>query len=334
MGRPRPLSVDGKLNGWDETVRALVTQLRADRSREKRLVTDWPDPGPPGHAEFRTQTVCSGVTNGTERNDLTGGNYATPDERLPSGWGYQNVGRVMEVGAEVQMVSVGDLLYLSADHMEHVVTSEDGLYVKLPDGADPHHAALFGMGSVALRTCRNADLRMGERVLVVGAGCIGQFAAQVAAVMGARATVCDIDAARLDVARKVGAAEEIVDVSGAGWEESIRNGDYDAVFDFAGVVGMEDKLLSAARERGRVLFIAGRDQVSYTFNLVQWHELTVKQNSHFGRDDLENLCRLVARGLVTIAPLIHEVVPVAEAKRIYDTLRDEPSKLLGTVFEW
>lgn len=315
-------------------MRALVAHLTDGGTREKLLVSDWPDPGPLRPGEFRTQTVYSGVTNGTERNDLVGGNYATPDERLPSGWGYQNIGRVTEVGAQVQTVRVGDLLYLSADHMEFVATPEDGLYVKLPDTIDLNHAALFGMGSVAMRTCRNADLRMGEQVLIVGAGCIGQFAAQIANEMGARATVCDIDAARLEVAREIGAAEEIVDVSGTGWDDSISNGEYDAVFDFAGVVGMEDRLLSAAREGGRVLFIAGREQVSYTFNLVQWHELTIKQNSHFDRNDLENLCRLVERGLVTIAPLIREVVPVTEAQRIYDVLRDSPNKLLGTVFVW
>jgi len=315
-------------------VRALVTQLRPDGTREKRLVSDWPDPCLPAATEFRTHTTWSGVTNGTERNDLTGGNYATPDEKLPRGWGYQNVGRVTHVGKEVQAVSVGDLLYLSADHMEYVVTPQDGLYVKLLDGVDPHQAALFGMGSVAMHTCRNADLRVGERVLIVGAGCIGQFAAQIAAVTGAKAIVCDIDAARLEVARRIGAAEEVVDVSGVGWAESIRDGGYDAVLDFAGVVGMEDKLLSAARERGRVLFIAGREQVTYTFNLVQWHELTIRQNSHFDRDDLGNFCRLVERGLVVVAPLIRDVVPVTEAKRIYDMLRDDPGKLLGTVFAW
>jgi 2-desacetyl-2-hydroxyethyl bacteriochlorophyllide A dehydrogenase len=315
-------------------MRAIVTRLRPDGSREKALVEDWPDPGPPGRGRFRTQTVCSGVTNGTERNDLTRGNYANPDEALPAGWGYQNVGRVTEVGADVPTVRAGELLYLSADHMEYIVTAEDGLYLKLPHGADPEEAALFGMASVAMRTCRNAELAVGERVLIVGAGCIGQFAAQIAAAMGARPALCDIDAARLDVARRIGAAEAIVDVSSDGWENSIQNGEYDAVVDLAGVPGMEDELLSAARERGRVLFIAGRDKVTYTLNLGQWHELTIKQNSHFEREDLESLCCLVERGLVRIAPLIRDVVPVTEAKRIYDTLRDEPGNLLGTVFVW
>ena len=73
----------------------------------------------------------------------------------------------MQLGPEVETLHVVDLLYASADHMEYVVTPEDGLLVKLPQEVDPRHAALFGMASVAMHSCRNADLRIGEEVLIV-----------------------------------------------------------------------------------------------------------------------------------------------------------------------
>jgi threonine dehydrogenase-like Zn-dependent dehydrogenase len=76
------------------------------------------------------------------------------------------------------------------------------------------------------------------------------------------------------------------------------------------------------------------DLVNYTFNCGQCREIVIKQNSHFDRFELGEICRLVARGMVRIAPLIQYVVPATEAKRIYDTLRDEPNKLFGTVFDW
>ena len=315
-------------------MRALVTRLLPDRRREKVLLGDWPDPGPPHGNQVRTRTLCSGITNGTERNDLFGGNYAHRDEDLPAGWGYQNVGRVVEVGPQVRTLLPGDTLYLSADHQEYVLMPEDGLLAKLPPQVDVHHAALFGMGSVAMHTCRNAGLRVGERVLIVGAGCVGQVAAQIAAVMGARATLCDVDEDRLGVAREIGAAEEATNVSGDGWQRCVPDGAFDAVLDFAGVPGMEDRLIAAARRRGQVLLIAGRAQVAYTFNLGQGREITLKQNSHFDASDLDNLCRLVQRGMVRLGPLVRDVAPVAEAARIYDTLRDRPNELLGTVFVW
>ena len=315
-------------------MRAIVTRLMSDKRREKVLVDNWPDPPMPVGNQVKTQTLYSGVTNGTERNDLIRGNYANPDDKLPAGWGYQNVGKVVEVGPDVKELKVGDVLYMSQDHVEYCIEAEGELHCKLPDEVDPKHAALFGMASVAMRSCRNAELRMGQKLLVVGAGFIGQVAAQIANVMGARVTICDIDEGRLDLARKIGAAEWVLNTSGEGWAKNIKDRTYNAVLDVAGVVGMEDKLIRATAVRGTVLFIAGRFKVEYAFNYGQGREIVIKQNSHFGNDDLANICRLVKRGMVKIGPLIQDVVPAAQAKHIYDILRDEPNKLRGTVFTW
>ena len=316
-------------------MRSLSLQGLPDKRRQKVLVPDWPDPEGPSGNEVKTRTIYTGVTNGTERNQLIGGNYAPADADLPTGGnGYQNVGRVIEVGPDVRELKSGDVLFMSAIHAEYVVVPEDGLLVRLPDSMDLTEAALLGICSVAMRTCRNAELNVGERVLMVGAGIVGQTAAQVAAGMGARATLCDIDDGRLAIARAIGAAETVLDVSGDQWKQKVGAGSFDVVIDFAGVPGMEDQLICSLRPRGRVLFIAGRDKVTYTFNLGQGHEIQLKQNSHFDRDDLHNTCRLVDRGMIRIGPLIRDVVPVSEAKRVYDTLRDTPDQLMGTVFAW
>ena len=316
-------------------MRSLSLQGLPDRRRQKVLVPDWPDPEGPSGNEVKTRTIYTGVTNGTERNQLTGGNYAPADADLPTdGNGYQNVGKVIEVGPDVSELKIGDVLFMSAAHAEYAVMPEDGLLMRLPDSMDLTEAALLGICSVAMRTCRNAELSVGERVLIVGAGILGQVAVQVAAGMGARATICDIDEGRLAIAREIGAAEALLDVSGEQWKQKVGEASFDVVIDSAGVPGMEDQLITALRPRGRVLFIAGRDKVTYSFNLGQGREVRIRQNSHFDRDDLHNTCRLVARGLIKIGPLIRDVVPVSEAKRIYDTLRDAPDQLMGTVFAW
>jgi 2-desacetyl-2-hydroxyethyl bacteriochlorophyllide A dehydrogenase len=185
-----------------------------------------------------------------------------------------------------------------------------------------------------MHACRTADLRLGERVLLVGQGCIGQIAAQIATVMGAQVTVCDIDPQRLEVARQVGAAEVLVNVADNGWSRHLADHTFDVVIDLAGVVGMEDALIRAVRHRGRLVLVAGRFEVRYTFSLGQGREITIRQPSHFDQDDLDNLCRLVGRARVQLHPLLRDIVPVTEAPRLYDRLRDAPSTLLGTVFDW
>lgn len=315
-------------------MRILVTEMGADGQRFKHLVDHWEMPPEPTGRQIKTRTIYSGVTNGTERNDLLGGNYATPTEKLPAPWGYQNVGEVVAVGPEVTTRQVGDVIYSSANHTAYAVIEEDWLNVVLPPEVDRKEAALFGMASVAMHTCRHADIRLGEKVLVVGGGTIGQVAAQIARGMGARPTLCELDPKRLALAEEIGACDAVLDVSGEDWGSKVEDFGYDVVIDVAGVPGMEDALVKATAFRGRLLFIAGRGRIDYDFNVGQGHEITIKQNSHFDNDDLENLCRLVARGDVRLGPCLWQVAPVAEARGIYDTLRDRPSEMLGTVFVW
>ena len=318
-------------------MRAIVIRNRDDKIREKVLVPDWPEPAPPQGNQVKIKTLYSGITNGTERNQLHKGNYAPGDRLLPMPTGYQTVGRVIETGPDAQSLQINDIIFIgksTGGHLEYIVVAEDELLIKLPEGIDLREAAIYGMAAVALNTIRNADPEMGENVLIVGAGCVGQVAAQFAALQGARVTICDIDDRRLEIARRIGAAEQALNVEGAGWSTQITDESFDAVLDFAGVPGMEEQLILAMRTGGRVLFIAGRDRVDYPFNLAQRRLITVKQNSHFYVDDLENLARLHRRGRIDLSSLIQDVVAAEEAERIYDTLRDRPNDLLGTVFSW
>ena len=315
-------------------MKAIVIKLLPDKRREKTVVTDWKVPAPPERNEVLCEAVFTGLTNGTERNQLIGGNYAPSDESLPCGGGYQNVGRVIETGPDVTQLKVGDLIYASVDHVERWTIAENGLLLKLPDDVDPAEAALFGISGVAMHCCRRIDPRIGERVLIVGQGCIGIFAAQIAYAMGARVSVCDIDESRLEQMRQLGIAENVFNTSGDGWKAQIADGGFDAVMDFAGAPDMVTPMIQACKTRGRLLLVAGRFDVNYTFNVGQFKEISILHCSHFTKDDLENLCRFLRQGSIKIAPLIRHKVNLTEVPQIYRWLRDEPMRLLGTVFEW
>lgn len=315
-------------------MKAIVIKLLPDKRREKILVTDWKEPPSPVRNEVLCETVFTGLTNGTERNQLIGGNYAPSDENLPSGGGYQNIGRVIETGPDVTHLQVGDLIYASVDHVEKFTIAENGLLLKLPEDIDPVEAALFGIAGVAMHCCRRVDPRIGERVLIVGQGCIGIFASQIAYAMGARVSVCDIEESRLEESREIGVAEKILNTSGDGWNTQIEEGGYDVVMDFAGATDLVTPMIRACKNRGRLLLVAGRFDVNYTFNVAQFKEISVLHCSHFNRDDLDNLCRFLRQGSIKIAPLIRHKVSLNEVSQIYRWLRDEPMRLLGTVFEW
>jgi len=324
-------------------MRAIAMMRRPDGVREKKLVTDWPEPPGPAGNQVKVQAMFTGVTNGTERNGLLRGNYAPKDEHLPSTYGYQHVGRVVEVGPDARNLRVGDVIFSSSHHEEYAVVREDGLLTRLPDGVAPRHAALWGVASVSFHDARRADVKPEDNVLVVGAGLIGQFAAQAARVCGARVTVADVDDARLDLARRLG-ADATVNVASPEGLEQLRAAKkagrpFTVVFEDSGA-DVLDWIIGGTwvggviAHRARVLMIAGRFDVKYNFNAAQDAEVAVLHAGHFTRGDLEQVARLTARGDIRIEPLIRDVVAVAEAGGIYDTLRDRPNELLGTVFDW
>jgi 2-desacetyl-2-hydroxyethyl bacteriochlorophyllide A dehydrogenase len=287
------------------------------------------------------ESLYTGLTNGTERNVLMGGNYGGT---WPSRCGYQNVGIVLAVGEGVNAFQVGDTIF-SGDFCQHTKyfaapATAEKLIVKLPDSVDPKHAALFGAASVPIHDVRRAGVKLGENVLVVGAGLIGQFTAQAARLAGAVVTVCDLDEKRLAVAKAAGAHNTIVVAKDEkSWGTVREAGPFDVVFEDSGapifdnVIGA-NRGLGILRHRSRVVVIAGRDRVDYSFNAGQGYEISVLHAGHFECGDLQQVCRLTAEGLLKIDPVIKDVVKIDEAIGIYDTLRDNPSSLFGVVFDW
>ncbi|MFQ3549898.1 MAG: alcohol dehydrogenase catalytic domain-containing protein, partial [Armatimonadota bacterium] len=157
-------------------MKALVTTIGSDKKREKKLVTDWPDAPEPVGNQVKVKTLYTAITNGTERNDLICGNYARPDTKLPAPRGYQNIGEVIAVGDNVQSYKIGDVVFSSSDHLEYATFAEDWLTVKVPNNISCEEASLFGLAAIAVRTCRNSELMIGEKVLIIGAGILGLLA--------------------------------------------------------------------------------------------------------------------------------------------------------------
>jgi len=296
----------------------------------------------PGH--ILCETIYSGISNGTERNVLMGGNYC-------GGWpgrcGYQNVGRVLEAGEGVRAYKEGELVFSGqfSQHVERFAVdvsaseSDRCLVIKLPKSIEPTHAALFGMASVAMHDVRRAEVRLGERALVVGAGGIGQFSAQAARAAGAHVTICDLDEERLAIARELGAHRTVTITDEGSWKQVGSGGQFDVVFEDSGAPVLDTILGGSGgqplvKSRGKLVIIAGRNDVTYSFNLAQRTELTVFHAGHFERTDLREVCRLAAERVIKVGPIIRDVVPIDDAVRVYERLRDDPNSLLGTVFDW
>ncbi|MBI2321857.1 MAG: bi-domain-containing oxidoreductase [Chloroflexi bacterium] len=169
----------------------------------------------PGRVHVRTQ--ASLVSIGTERymlemarKSLLGKALARPDlvrqliakaqtEGLAEAWqqavgrldtpvplGYSSAGLVADVGPGVAGLAVGDRVACAgsgwAAHAE-LASVPANLCVKVPDGVDAEAAAFVALGGIALEAVRMAQVGLGERVVVIGLGLLGQIAVQLLAAL-------------------------------------------------------------------------------------------------------------------------------------------------------
>ena len=122
--------------------------------------------------------------------------------------GYSCAGIVIECGSGITGFKAGDRVACAgagkANHSE-VVSIPQNLAVHVPQGCDLESAASATLGAIAIQGIRRADVRFGEFVAVVGLGLIGQLTIQLLKVAGCRTIGIDINSARVETARTLGA---------------------------------------------------------------------------------------------------------------------------------
>src|SRR5262249_61210740 len=117
-------------------------------------------------------------------------------------------GEVIAVGAEAAEFRVGDRVACAglnyASHAE-VNFVPRNLAVKIPEGLSCDAACFVTLGAIAMQGVRLAEIELGEKVVVMGLGLVGQLASQLARCAGATVLATDLDASKVEIAVKLGA---------------------------------------------------------------------------------------------------------------------------------
>ncbi|MGE5249961.1 MAG: zinc-dependent alcohol dehydrogenase, partial [Bacteroidota bacterium] len=142
---------------------------------------------PPAADEVLVETVCSGVSAGTEmllyRGEFPQGlpdrhDPFSSDLRYPVRCGYACIGRVAEPGAHVDPGLAGRLVFCFQPHATHFISSAGSL-IPLPKGQTPESAAFLANMETAVNLVQDGAPILGERVLVMGQGVVGLLVASL-----------------------------------------------------------------------------------------------------------------------------------------------------------
>ena len=140
-----------------------------------------------------------------------------------SGWGYEEVGEVVELGSEVQAVSIGDVIFGTWGHRTHHIVEEDYARDRVQaKSLDAIFGIFSQIGAIAINGVHDARIRIGETVAVFGMGTLGQIVGQLARKSGAKVIGIDRFEKRLEIARQSGAADIVLNAGDGEVAERIR----------------------------------------------------------------------------------------------------------------
>ena len=160
---------------------------------------------PPGHGQVLVRIHASMVSAGTQvRAIQLIRRGEAPAPAHPIQLGYQAAGEILAVGDGVTRLRVGDRIGcfgIGAQHADFGVVHQN-LCVKLPDAVSYVEASGMNLVLTAMHAVRRAEAALGEYMLVVGLGVVGQLAGQFARADGLYVMGWDALAPRLDMALK------------------------------------------------------------------------------------------------------------------------------------
>lgn len=315
-------------------------------------IEDRPVPEPaPGEVLVRVGAVgiCGSDVHYYEHGRI--GPYAV---EAPMVVGHEAAGVVVAVGPGVSSDRVGDLVALEPgvpcrtcptclsgrynlcpDVVFFATPPVDGAiceYVTLasafahraPAGLDHDRAAMAEPVSVGIWACRRADVGVGDRVLVTGAGPIGLLTAQVARAFGARSvTVTDMNPFRVEIAERLGLQSQLA--------SRPLDAEYDVLLECSGAAAALRSGMRALARSGRVVLIGmGADEVGIDVPLVQGRELTITGTFRYA-NTYPLALELIASGAVDVDSVVTHHFDIDHTADALTLAARDPNSLKGIV---
>jgi predicted dehydrogenase/threonine dehydrogenase-like Zn-dependent dehydrogenase len=181
---------------------------------------------------------------------------------LPISLGYSSAGKVLAVAEGISDIKVGDRVACSgmnyASHAE-IVSVPRLLTTLIPSATVTFEEAAFTtVGAIALHGIRLADVKLGESVVVIGLGLIGQLTVQMLKAAGCVVFGMDLDAERCRLAEKHGcdATSENAEAFESLVNSRTRDRGADTVLITAAAAGNEPVELAGKVARARAIVVA------------------------------------------------------------------------------
>jgi 2-desacetyl-2-hydroxyethyl bacteriochlorophyllide A dehydrogenase len=310
----------------------------------------------PQGTQILVRTLKSLISTGTETICL-GRKFALGTHwdnwvKYPFATGYLNAGEVLEVGSQVTRWKPGDRVTCRALHRQFVCIGE-GQALLIPDGVSEEEAAWFLLAKTTQSAVRKAEHQLGDAVVIIGLGMLGQLVLQYVRLTGAREIIA-IDTAprRLEMARDHGATQTLqMPVEEARGQVLALTDDRlaDVVYDVTGHPPVFSHALGLARRFGTVLLLGDTgtpadqrltsDVITRGVRIVGAHDsdapLVVSDRAYWTQENMGRLfLTYLQRGQMRVGDLITHRFSPRDAAQAYRLLETERANAMGVAFDW
>lgn len=329
----------------------------------------------PGQALVRAEySIVSSGTEGAGFTDLVREmpNLQSLQLSYPRRTGYGHLGIVEAVGPGVAGVKPGDRVLTFSAHGSLTTAvverppgvpprgSRSGFALHVPKDMDGRRAVATRMAGVAMTAVRSSSVQPGDRVVVIGLGLVGNFAAQLFQLAGAHVLGLDVSAKRLEVARACG-IRAVHDSSAGDPVAAVR--DWCGAADSSGgaeivveAIGRSELVMQAVEMTGRfgetILLGSPRARVTadVTPMLTRLHILAIRmigalewtyplpEESERARFTIERnykeILGWIRDGRLVVDPLISHVLSPRDCQQAYDGLTNRKDEYTAVVFDW
>jgi predicted dehydrogenase/threonine dehydrogenase-like Zn-dependent dehydrogenase len=284
--------------------------------------------------------------------------------------GYSSAGTIIAIGEGITDLRPGDRVACAgagfAVHAE-IACVPRLLVARIPDSVFGREvsfdeAAFATLGAVALHGIRTAEAKLGDLVAVIGLGLLGQLTVQLLKAAGCRIVGMDIDPARADLARQIGAdgVANSASVFRNLCDEFSQGAGVDSVLIAAETPSSDPVNLAGAVARDRAIIVAvGTVGIDIERKAYYEKELDFRISRSYGpgrydtayeqkgRDypigyvrwtetrNMEAFLHVLSDKKINIGPLITHRFPLEQARKAYDLITGRTHEpFLGVVIQY
>ena len=267
---------------------------------------------------------CGIVRDPGDRSDLTVGDKVTALPISPCGECEACRSGNHQYCASTWTHAVGLALDNPGAFTRRIAVRSD-MVVKVDAQADPKAIAMVEPTAVGLHAIHLADIKIGDKVLVVGGGIIGLVSAMLAKKEGASSViVSETNPNRGKKAVDLGVADAWLDAREEGFltkAQTISGAGFDVVIECCGNAPAVSSAIMAAKAGGKVILVGvATAPISIPTVVAVMREIELKGAIAYTIDEFKTCAELIANGRLDVLKFVDREVGLDDVQAAFDDL--------------